>query len=302
MQLDIRNYGTRVAVYFAEGINLTPSNLPDVRYLPYPSRGFSIPAEAAKDLPKWLAEKYPDYRYSISPEIAFRIERELERERNISELATANDGTVPAGILKLEPRELQRAAINYMLHDDANKILALRMGLGKTLVSLWIAERFNLRTLYITKAALVLNVEREIFKLTGKRAVILRGRHPQQEDIAALLDPQFQYFIINYEVIGTEERDPETEKSVWPWIDLFNAVAKLKQLDYTIADEAHACKNTDAQRTRALLRINTPRKLPMSGSPVINRIEELWPMLHWVAPERFSSKASFLNAHTSDGK
>jgi SNF2 family DNA or RNA helicase len=59
---------------------------------------------------------------------------------------------------------------------------------------------------------------------------------------------------------------------------------------HVIADECHRMKNRKAQQTRALKSIkNVVFKTAMSGTPVVNRPDELWSVLNWLDPSKYSS-------------
>ena len=64
---------------------------------------------------------------------------------------------------------------------------------------------------------------------------------------------------------------------------------KFMEWDYVIADEAHRAKNRKAKMTRALKLLRTNRKRALTGTPVINRPDELWSILNWLYPELFPS-------------
>jgi SWI/SNF-related matrix-associated actin-dependent regulator 1 of chromatin subfamily A len=62
-----------------------------------------------------------------------------------------------------------------------------------------------------------------------------------------------------------------------------------------ILDEDHAAKETTSNRTRAQLEIGmgVPLKLGLSGTPMLNRPMELWPLLHFLDPVAFPSPLAF---------
>jgi SWI/SNF-related matrix-associated actin-dependent regulator 1 of chromatin subfamily A len=39
------------------------------------------------------------------------------------------------------------------------------------------------------------------------------------------------------------------------------------------------------------------KKIPMTGTPIENRVKDLYPLLNWIAPEQFDSVGSFLNTY-----
>jgi SNF2 family DNA or RNA helicase len=68
------------------------------------------------------------------------------------------------------------------------------------------------------------------------------------------------------------------------WLPLYT-----HQWDYIIADEAHFAKNRNAQRTKALKKLRTTHKRAVSGTPLVNRPDEFWSLLHWLFPKEFRS-------------
>ena len=57
--------------------------------------------------------------------------------------------------------------------------------------------------------------------------------------------------------------------------------------DLVIVDEFHKFKNPDAQQSVGFLRLKTDEMIVMSGTPFINRPEELWTILYKLAPDEW---------------
>lgn len=57
--------------------------------------------------------------------------------------------------------------------------------------------------------------------------------------------------------------------------------------DLVIIDEFHKFKNPDAQQTVGFMMLNFKKMIVMSGTPFINRPEELWSILATIAPEEW---------------
>jgi SNF2 family DNA or RNA helicase len=300
IHVDIRKQSnTRVVVTLAKDITFPYSSFNDYRHNPF-GNGFNIPLEESPNLYTLLTNDYRHLNFTIDKHTSEFIESVLNRERQSYDYAVANDA--PEVNHKLGPvtlRPFQAAAFRYLNFNQDNKILALDMGLGKTAVSLKFVEENNYRTIFLTKAALVANLDREIRKLTTQRPVILGGRVPDETCMRALFTKDFRYFILNYEVVGTELITEKDGKEIisHPWAELFNTLSSAGMLDCIVADEAHSFKNMKAKRTKAILKMNAPRKLPMTGTPLVNRLPELFPLLHWIAPESFPSEQSFLNTY-----
>ena len=60
-----------------------------------------------------------------------------------------------------------------------------------------------------------------------------------------------------------------------------------------VADEAQAIKNPRSRTSRALRRIGAPARLALTGTPVENRLSELWALLDWTTPGLLGSAESF---------
>lgn len=55
--------------------------------------------------------------------------------------------------------------------------------------------------------------------------------------------------------------------------------------DAVILDEAHKIKNPMASTTKAIWRLQAPRQYALTGTPIINRPEEAYSLLHWLGVE-----------------
>jgi SNF2 family DNA or RNA helicase len=62
---------------------------------------------------------------------------------------------------------------------------------------------------------------------------------------------------------------------------------------HVIGDEIHKVKNRKAQVTRAFKKIKGEHKLGLSGTPGDNRPDDLWSILNWLYPKKFTSYWSF---------
>lgn len=167
----------------------------------------------------------------------------------------------------------QKAAVVFALARK-DTLIADSMGLGKTIESIAIinADPSIKSILIICPASLKLNWTRELEKwvvreLTGE---IASGKTFPSTDIV----------VVNYEQVKKFKKD--IEKRDW---------------DLLIADEIHMCKNSSAIRTRQVLGwssdsgktiimpIEAKRRIYMTGTPILNRPVELWPLLRITDPE-----------------
>jgi len=240
------------------------------------------------------------------------VESEIERRTKLDAVALKQDSDIevnfkPGFVL----RPFQKVGIEFIDLARGRALLTDQMGLGKTWQALGYAVLRNLRTVIVCPAHLKANWAREIYQLTGEHPTILQGREPDQFAIATMLMNKPKYTIINYDIISTkvmtarkETTDEKGDVHVvlpqerWLWADLIN----MSQPDYIIADEAHYIKNTDSNRSKAVRLLKSEHRLPMTGTPILNRPGEYWAVLNWVRPDLFPSEDKFLYQYTNGGK
>jgi SNF2 family DNA or RNA helicase len=70
---------------------------------------------------------------------------------------------------------------------------------------------------------------------------------------------------------------------------------KGAHFDAVVFDEAHYIKNPGSGRTKAALALMSTRSLLLTGTPMLNNANELWPLLHRIDPIRFAKYWSFVN-------
>ncbi|MBI2683849.1 MAG: DEAD/DEAH box helicase [Actinobacteria bacterium] len=147
--------------------------------------------------------------------------------------------------------------------------LADDMGLGKTIqliaLHLYRARRAGPSgpTLVVCPASLLGNWEREIERFAP--AVPVRRYHGGDRHL-----DQVETDEIVLATYGMVRRDREALASV-PW-------------DLVVADEAQHVKNPLARTARELRAIPATARLALTGTPVENRLSELWAILDWTTP------------------
>lgn len=166
-------------------------------------------------------------------------------------------------------------------------LLADEMGLGKSLQALTVAAldfqagRAN-RILIVCPASLKGNWGDEIEKATFFTYRILDG-DPRQR--AAILDRfDADVLIVNYEQVKAH-------------------VAELNDMGFGIViyDEAHYMKARTSQRTKACLKLRADRHMLLTGSPLLNQVDDLWSLLFRISPGNFSSYWTFVNRYAVFG-
>lgn len=85
--------------------------------------------------------------------------------------------------------------------------------------------------------------------------------------------------------------------NIWRNITDLNAVG----YDFVAYDEAHKLKNRKSQRTQAAFMLRATKRAFLTGSPLLNNVDELWPLLFMCDPPRFPSYWSFVNRYAVFG-
>jgi len=73
----------------------------------------------------------------------------------------------------------------------------------------------------------------------------------------------------------------------------------LTGTDIVVVDEGHSLKNEESRQTKALNRLATPRRLVLTGTPMQNRLSELYTLMEFVAPGALGTRKGFV-AHFED--
>jgi SWI/SNF-related matrix-associated actin-dependent regulator 1 of chromatin subfamily A len=151
-------------------------------------------------------------------------------------------------------------------------LLASEMGLGKSLTALLNYKRYADKSkpcIIVCPATLKENWRRECRKHFGYHAHILESRTPSHS-----LHYKKGILIINYEILQY-------------WVDYLIDLEPAT----LIWDECVKAKNPVAKCTKALRKLShfIPRKIAISGTPLVNRPAELWPTLNMLRPDLYSS-------------
>lgn len=174
----------------------------------------------------------------------------------------------------------QEEGIREMFAKGKRILLADEMGLGKTVQAIVYLSSLLangdgriLPTLVVCPAVVKLNWVREIRKWFLKnngesvKVQVIQGR-------SDVLRDGMDFYIVNYDVLQD-------------YVGRFHGINSL------ILDECHYIKNRLAKRTKAVFEIvkrNNPEViLALSGTPILNRPVELWPVLRLLRPDLFRS-------------
>lgn len=242
---------------------------------------------------------------SWTPDAKEYAQKELEHRQKIDEVALAEDAPdfdIDLNGHKLRP--FQRVGVKFGVTAGGKFLIADEMGLGKTWQAIAYAQKVNARKVAVVcPASAKENWRREIVRLAGNNVKLMYGTQPTNFDLMDLVDEGKRWFIFNYDILSRATEDVKEsngmveKKERYLWIEAINSFG----FDLVILDEAHKCKNVDAGRTKAVLKLKPANIIGLTGTPVLNRPLELWPILHLISPDTFTSYTAFENRYT-DGR
>src|SRR5678816_4702322 len=70
-----------------------------------------------------------------------------------------------------------------------------------------------------------------------------------------------------------------------------------RKWDAVILDEAHKFQGRDSQQSKGAARLRSDMLLMLTGSPIWNKPDSIWNLLHLLYPARFSSYWNFVNEY-----
>ena len=150
-------------------------------------------------------------------------------------------------------------------------LLADDMGLGKTVQTLSIISG---RTLIVAPTSVLFNWANEVRKFRPDLSICLYHGSNRQ------LDPKANVVITTYALLRIDSAQLCT--SNW---------------DCLVFDESHMLKNPDSQATRAARKVQADFKLALSGTPVENRLEDLWSVMQLLNPGLLGDRRFFVDRY-----
>lgn len=161
-------------------------------------------------------------------------------------------------------------------------LIADEMGLGKTLQAIGACEllknEFGIRRILIVcPTSLKYQWKHEIEKFTDSKATVIEGDINQRQE--QYRQDSF-YKIVSYNVIGTDL--PAINKS---------------GPDLVILDEAQRIKNWKTQTARQVKKIESKYAIVLTGTPIENRLEELYSIIQFIDPFKLGPLYQFLEEH-----
>ncbi|MHB8123688.1 MAG: DEAD/DEAH box helicase, partial [Desulfuromonadaceae bacterium] len=181
--------------------------------------------------------------------------------------------------LQAELREYQREGFDWLCRLaqwGVGACLADDMGLGKTLqaLALLLTRASAGPALVLAPTSVCFNWESEARRFAPTLNPRIFGGGNRAEFIASLAP--FDLVICSYTLFQQEA-------------DLLTGV----QWETAVLDEAQAIKNMSTKRSQAAMQLKAGFRLATSGTPVENRLDELWNLFRFLNPGLLGSHTSF---------
>ncbi len=190
----------------------------------------------------------------------------------------------PKGFVgKLRPyQERGLSWLNFLNQLGMGACLADDMGLGKTiqLLALLVLERQNSKqnpTLLVCPMSVVGNWQREATKFAPSLKVQIHHGVERLTDKEFIEEAKKVDLVITTYGLATRDQHLLSEV-IWARI---------------VLDEAQNIKNPDAKQTKAIRGLASQSKIALTGTPVENRLSELWSIMEFLNPGLLGSASSF---------
>ena len=260
--LDIKEDGIRALAEVSEDLHLTEASL---------KKGTVV-------IPKYRA-MYLDA--ALKNNQLLTIEKNKEFKGMVRNMKTIEDSDYEvADSLKNVMRNYQKNGflwLKTLRENGFGGILADDMGLGKTLqvISLLVAEKQDYdsgekecrRSLIVCPASLVYNWKKEIERFAPELDTVTITGNASERKALIHSTKEGQILITSYDLL---KRDVDNYK---------NIVFAVQ-----VIDEAQYIKNAGTQAAKGVKKITAAFKLALTGTPIENRLSELWSIFDYLMP------------------
>jgi superfamily II DNA or RNA helicase len=223
--------------------------------------------------------------YHIFPDAEEYIQARLHRERISGKMEEIRrdpaNHPLRTELLKVPLLPYQLDGIAFAV-AAGRAVLADDMGLGKTIQAVGVAELLAReaeirKVLVICPASLKSQWRNEIHRFCGRDVQLIGGASAQRT--AQYNNPCF-YTVCNYEQVLKDILSIEQV----PW-------------DLIVLDEGQRIKNWEAKTSRVIKGLKSRFALVLSGTPLENRLDELYSVVQFIDDRRLGPGFRFFNQH-----
>ena len=177
--------------------------------------------------------------------------------------------------------------LTVMAQEGVGGILADEMGLGKTvqIIALFSTKRSRDRipSLVVAPGTILENWRREIERFSPSLNILVH-RGSNRTGFPNVLQNN-DIVIVSYDTLI---RDTSLFKGI-KW-------------NIVVLDEAQAIKNPDTKRARAVKRISRLVGVAVTGTPIENRLRDLWSLTDFILPGLLGDQSSFESKYLDDNE
>ena len=194
---------------------------------------------------------------------------------------------IPDAMVDATLRNYQEYGYKWLYYITENKLggcLADDMGLGKTiqtisiLAYIYLHKNLTKPSLIIMPKSLVFNWENEIKKFCKDLTVgVYYGNHRDFNEVK-----DCNVILTTY---GTVRNDVK--------------LLTKEKFEMIILDESQNIKNITSQITKAVMLLNSEKRLALSGTPVENNLGELYSLFRFLNPQMFGGVEDFNNYYAN---
>lgn len=257
---------------------------------------------------KQLSKAYFDKSYCLFPDAYERIDQFLKDAARISSDFRCYKDAMDF-IIKVRERHSRNTIIQKKITDKSNgyfdtllkttlypyqkegilfaaragrSLIADDMGLGKTIQAIGVAEVFKKEfgitsVLIVCPTSLKYQWKNEIELFTQSSVVVIEGNRLERQK---QYDTDSFYKIVSYNIVSTD----------------INALNKI-EADLIILDEAQRIKNWKTKTAREVKKLESPYALVLTGTPIENKLEELYSIIQFIDPFKLGPLYQFLEKH-----
>ncbi len=242
----------------------------------------AMPELSVQALLKKLAEDADNFELDVQDSLA----QMLAKLSDNSQLELIDN---PAG-LNAELRDYQKrgvAWLRYLENLGLNGCLADDMGLGKTMqvISLLVMEREQTKpgpTLLIAPTSVIGNWQKEIEKFAPQLTTLIHHGSDREQAVDA-----FKQGCLEHDLLITSYTLARKDSKLLGALHWHRVVL----------DEAQNIKNPKAAQTKAILKLSGDSRLALTGTPVENRLMDLWSIFNFLNPGYLGKQAGFRKSY-----
>lgn len=211
----------------------------------------------------------------------FIINERSKRKRALIAEKRSSDPVFSNSLIRTKLFPYQKEGILFAL-KAGRCLLADDMGLGKTIqaiaaVELMEKEKMISKVLIVCPTSLKYQWKTEIEKFSDKSVTVVEGNLLKRE---VLYSDESFYKIISYNVVKSD-------------VGIINAAG----YDMVILDEAQRIKNWKTKVAQNVKKIKSTYAIVLTGTPLENKLEELYSILQFVDSFKLGPLYHFLEAH-----